>query len=378
MKYGVLVIKDTKNIGDDIQSYAASKFLPKIDYYIEREELDTFVSEKKEEVAVIMSHWFLHNKINFPPSPYINPLFISTHFTDNLEDKCPRYLKGYSAEYLKKYEPLGLRDSLVKKHLEKQGIETYFSGCMTLTLREFKNIKKEDYVCAVDISKELVNKIKLSMNCEIKEMTHTVETEKNSQLSYKDRFDNVENLLKTYQKARCVITTRLHCALPCLAIGVPVMLIYDEKDKDVRNRLGEYLKLCHHIKSSDSLDNSDKIINFIKKSSKNSDNYLKYRKKLEKKVKKFITDVSLKDEKIITDSDYIECFCKSRMEDLKQQVQENIKINTELNNDIEKLKEEKLRLEKLIKERDLELDKIYKSKMYKINSKLRKIIFWNS
>ena len=36
MKYGLLVFKETDNIGDDIQAYAAERFLPKVDYYIDR------------------------------------------------------------------------------------------------------------------------------------------------------------------------------------------------------------------------------------------------------------------------------------------------------------------------------------------------------
>lgn len=36
-KYGLIVFKNTDNIGDDIQSYAQSQFLPHIDYVIDRE-----------------------------------------------------------------------------------------------------------------------------------------------------------------------------------------------------------------------------------------------------------------------------------------------------------------------------------------------------
>ena len=81
MKYGLIVFRETENIGDDIQSYAALKFLPKVDYYVEREHMDTFVPNNKEYVRVLMSGWFLHNKDNFDFSPYIYPFFISTHLS---------------------------------------------------------------------------------------------------------------------------------------------------------------------------------------------------------------------------------------------------------------------------------------------------------
>ena len=37
MKYGLVVFKETTNLGDDIQSYSIKKMLPQVDYYIERE-----------------------------------------------------------------------------------------------------------------------------------------------------------------------------------------------------------------------------------------------------------------------------------------------------------------------------------------------------
>ena len=44
--YGLMYYKSTDNIGDDIQTYAAMKFLPHIDYYIDREDLSCFVPDK--------------------------------------------------------------------------------------------------------------------------------------------------------------------------------------------------------------------------------------------------------------------------------------------------------------------------------------------
>ena len=112
MKYGLVVYKDTDNIGDDILSYAAMRFLPRIDYIIDREQLDVFSPEKKEMVSVIMNGWFLYHKSHWPPSPYINPLFIGIHFSGKklfgIEDE---YLDGYGKKYFKDHEPIGCRDA---------------------------------------------------------------------------------------------------------------------------------------------------------------------------------------------------------------------------------------------------------------------------
>ena len=77
MKYGLLCFKETNNIGDDIQTYAASRFLPRIDYMIDREHIEDFVPKNKEYVSTIMNAWYVHDIYNFNFSPYINPLYLS-------------------------------------------------------------------------------------------------------------------------------------------------------------------------------------------------------------------------------------------------------------------------------------------------------------
>ena len=59
MKYGVISHKTTTNLGDDIQTYAAVKLLPHVDYVLTREKLDTFHSENDEPVAVVMNAWWM-------------------------------------------------------------------------------------------------------------------------------------------------------------------------------------------------------------------------------------------------------------------------------------------------------------------------------
>jgi hypothetical protein len=44
------------------------------------------------------------------------------------------------------------------------------------------------------------------------------------------RFDLAHSLLKKYAEARAVVTSRLHCALPCLALGTPVLFIENASD----------------------------------------------------------------------------------------------------------------------------------------------------
>ena len=82
MKYGVLYRKTTKNIGDDMQSYAAEQWLPHTDYLVDIEAMDSFKADDDEPVATIMSAWYMWEKWNWPPSKYVYPLWIGLHYND--------------------------------------------------------------------------------------------------------------------------------------------------------------------------------------------------------------------------------------------------------------------------------------------------------
>ena len=275
MKYGLIVFKNTTNIGDDIQSYAIKKLLPSVDYYIEREKLNEFTSKNNEKVKTIISGWFNHDKLSFPPSPFIDPLFISIHFTDELLGNKPIYFTDYFLNYLKKYEPIGLRDDLVKSYLDDNNISNYFSGCATLTIKKFENIKKTDNICLVDLNYFVTENIKHEF-VNVITRTHYVDNSYNN-LSYDERFNYVEKLLKDYQSSKCVITSRLHCALPCLALGVPVILIYKSSNIDIKNRLSKYIELVNYVSEEDFNKNYKEIINKI---SNNKSAYKKIANKL--------------------------------------------------------------------------------------------------
>lgn len=286
MKYGLMYFKDTDNIGDDIQTYVAKRFLPHIDYYIDREALNCFIPKEKEYVSMIMNGWYIHNKCAWPPSPYINPLLMSMHFMSiEATDIGDKYLQGLGGEYLKLHEPIGARDIETKKRLEKNGIESYFSGCMTLTLERFENIEKTNKIYLVDAEKKVKEKVKKeNLEFEIEEITHWLEPSEISKKSIDERLKDVENLLKKYQSAHLVITNRLHVALPCIALGTPVILVHPEYfDED---RLGTFLKYMDNYTDTEFI-NMD-IKELLKNPKPNNEEYKEIRESLIKKCKDFI------------------------------------------------------------------------------------------
>lgn len=233
MKYGLLMHKPTTNWGDDIQSYAIRQFLPHVDYIINREEINSFESDDKEPVAIVMAAWWMWYKWNWPPSKYVLPYFTGFHYSDNKAAKqagCPAnflFLSGLGGKYMNAYGPVGCRDYFTRENLKFQKVNAEFSGCITLTLPEQKKVKPEkEYICIVDVAASVEKKIREQLegtDIEIKKITHDLPKEHKS-LSWEERMDKVEELLTIYQNAKCVVTRRLHCALPCLAMGVPTLL----------------------------------------------------------------------------------------------------------------------------------------------------------
>lgn len=303
MKYGLLYYKDTDNIGDDIQAYAASQFLPRIDYMIDREKLNDFVPDEKEYVKTIMNAWYVHDKFNFGFSPYIYPLLISMFFkkfpyeagiTVGLD-----YINENIKNYLKKYGPVGSRDIHTLKSMKKLNIDSYFSGCMTLTINKFNGVVQGDYIVVVGLKKDEINYIKSITNRKVINFVQDVKKGSFADETWEERKKRVEDTLKLYQGAHMVITNKLHCSLPCLALETPVLLLYDTSFAENKDRIGSYLPYLNHIKREE-LKKSNIDIEHPKANPKK---YLKLRNELISRCEKFVAKDAVLDKSELPDID---------------------------------------------------------------------------
>lgn len=340
MKYGVVYYKDTDNIGDDIQNYAAMRFLPQIDYLIDREQLSEFYSRENVKVAVILNGWFLHNKFNWPPSHDIYPLCISMHFTKNdYMGIGYDFLNGIGGEYLKHFQPIGCRDTSTLQALEEKGIEGYLSGCMTLTLEKRELFEdSDDYVCLVDIPEKVAERVKQEAEfkgIKCKSITHCVNYKEEKPV-WTERIRRVEELLDIYQNAKCVITKRLHCALPCLSLETPVLLLLNENEDDITrySHFTDFLYVCTREEFLSGKANYD-----FTNPPQNKKSYLKDREQLISRTEKFISHVQ--------EQQNIENF--EKLVSGEEKWQKNILINAVhyTNSEIERLLSENAKIKKL-------------------------------
>lgn len=273
----------TTNIGDDIQSIAVKRFLPKNAVAIDRELISEFTHNSK--VKTVVNGWFMHQKDTYwdlplqlpvkswPPSTLIKPFFISIHFTSTFS---PVVFLVENIEYLKMHAPIGARDLYTLKELQKRGVPSYFSGCLTLTL-ENECEERNDVIYLVDLDEQSINYIKSKVSSPVVVLTHGQSLLQ--LLSPEHRLKYAEYFLDLYRKGKCVVTKRLHAALPCLAFKTPVLMICGEKKQGpIDIRYSGLIELTSHC-SKEELLNGEVDYDFDNPP-KNPESYLPIRKNL--------------------------------------------------------------------------------------------------
>ena len=263
MKYGLLNYSESYNVGDQVQSLAAKQFLPQVDHYIDRDNLQE-AAKIGEDIKVIMNGWFMSKPENWPPPENVIPLFISFHITTR-NGSVEHLTSPESIAYFKKHEPIGCRDYYTRDLLISKGVDAYFSGCLTLSLGETykRPANPSEDVYLVDVLYRLrsygplkrfnpLNKMRELGTIQrivpphlYKGAKYVIQDQKT--LNEDEKFKMADELLKGYSQAKVVITSRIHCALPSIGMGTPVVFIEGGlKESYDANRLNGISQFFNH------------------------------------------------------------------------------------------------------------------------------------
>ena len=172
-------------------------------------------------------------------------------------------LNDNEVSYLKKYEPIGCRDERTLDTVRKYGIHSFLNGCLTITMSpeivpRLDGNNRRPYI--VDIDDSLIDKIPPNIKERAVYKSHIVNCIK------EDRKEFTKKMYQEYKdNASMVITSLLHCTLPCIAAGIPVILI--KKGKDISYRFSWVEKIVKIYSGNDvpnSIDWNPKPINIRK------------------------------------------------------------------------------------------------------------------
>lgn len=194
----------------------------------------------------------------FPLPKDIIPVFMSLHLHDDIFDNREDLIS-----YFRQYEPIGCRDEYSCNYFRKHGIESYIMGCYTLCLpRRKDDAINANKVYVIDGSRELIDVLPKDVKEECIYRSHAVKFREYPVTHEED--DRLVELAKDYlseyaRNASMVITSRIHAAAPCMAMGIPVVLATN--NADFRYAWIDRFLTVYQVEDYDSIDWNPKVVN---------------------------------------------------------------------------------------------------------------------
>jgi len=189
-----------ENIGDDIQRIGLASVLPESTVWIDRNDYNALMALQPED-KLIVSGWFNREQHHWYGNIKAKCLYIGFHCNERIETNAVIGCRGTHT--------LGLYEN------------AWLSYCTSMLLPTSISKKNKNVVfCGVPDDARIPNKIS---RCAI---TTTHCSDEIGLLAEECRDIEAKRLLGIYAEAGLVITSKLHCLLPCLVYGTPVVF-YD-------------------------------------------------------------------------------------------------------------------------------------------------------
>lgn len=247
MKYGILnhtngaqffwndLADAAVNIGDYMQGWGVWNAYEQMNIdknqivYCQKYPLEGFCP--KEKVILVMNNMFsgygINGALNSLPTPdWVIPLFIGFNCHDEA-------VISENESYFRKWQPVGCRDEKTKELMLRHGIEAYLTGCSSILLERRKSIPKEPKVYIVDVTPKLMQVLPEKYKREGIFISHRLKCAEYADSCNDDMFFNslCLKMIEEYKEhAGLVISARLHCIAPCMAMGIPVIMARDNVD----------------------------------------------------------------------------------------------------------------------------------------------------
>jgi len=214
--------KNINNLGDHVQILTVDYLyqtmgIPAEDIvYIDKDDLQVYDSESVRLPVSMPLIDYKERGIAGMFSEQIEPVFFG--LTMAKDELLPE-----EVDYLKAREPVGCRDERTWHTVTCYGISAYLSGCLTVTLPVRKSYpEKHNKVFIIDPTVGLQNHIPHSITNDAIRDTHL----------FYEKIENptqkaAERYAQYRDEAKLVITSLLHCSVPCMAMGIPVILAKD-------------------------------------------------------------------------------------------------------------------------------------------------------
>jgi Capsular polysaccharide synthesis protein/Polysaccharide pyruvyl transferase/Methyltransferase domain len=246
----------TENLGDHIQILAGEGLL-------RRAGLDpTFLVDRDDEIAhpppltneagagVLMNGWFKTNSAEWPPHPAYKPVYLGFHIR---LFQSPSLVATAALEHYAAHGPVGCRDRYTLSLLRSYGVEAFLSHCLSLTFpRRLPDLERQTEVFVVSRDRRILDYLPSSL------APFTFLSHYSGDRDFTRNKWRAAETLQTYgDRARLIVTTMLHCALPAIAMGIPVIVFFPvnagvarESDEERFSSLSELVRVFRHTEAS--------------------------------------------------------------------------------------------------------------------------------
>ena len=222
------------NLGDYVQTFCTQQAIHRLydDACFSYYDRDSLADYSGDQVLCVMQGWFSHQAL-FLPNNNILPVFVGTHITPSVKLNLIDFMV-HNPNYFNNKE-IGCRDKRSQKLLADLGVKSYFSRCLTLTLPKREENSSQNKVFIVNIKQTYFRYIPqelLENAIFVNQRSVKIEGSFENYMEHtQDYLECTAELLGHYKnEARLIITSAIHCAMPCLAMGIPVILLDFEKN----------------------------------------------------------------------------------------------------------------------------------------------------
>jgi hypothetical protein len=214
VRYGNLIsdhsIGKYRNYGDDYQLFAIEQLynMMGVDYREVVRLRSADLASYEGDYIVLPINFMIANSIYPRLSPKIIPVYLGLNLLDSSIGEAYRFHE---------FEPIGCRDAYTMHVLQDAGYRAYLNGCMTLTFPRRQETEEQTKVFIVDADEKM-------MPFMPEHLLDDAVFVSQGYFNHSATEDDARALLNRYRdEARLVVTQRLHCAVPCMAMGIPVI-----------------------------------------------------------------------------------------------------------------------------------------------------------
>jgi hypothetical protein len=237
----------TENLGDHIQILAANALIRRLwnapSIFIDRDDgLASLPGLPSPTSAwpIILNGWFKTNRQQWPPHPMLMPAYVGFHIR---LFQCPELVGPLALAHYREHGPIGCRDRWTCELLQAHAVDAYLSQCLSLTMpRRLPGYLEPETVFVVSRDREILSYLPPSLG-PYQYISHYTGSN-----CFDSNLLAASQLLSLYRHhAKLIVTTLLHCALPALAMGIPVLMVWpfnppSGRDSD-RQRFSSLLNL---------------------------------------------------------------------------------------------------------------------------------------